>query len=501
MAATSFAAAAARPATPLAQPNSFSIFNMNDMASSLMAESAQASSPASAGNDAEDPNADVDPAIIEALKSKDRLFVLRVGELMENLISERKPRIEISPSTSYQKLLVHRCSAFYKVVLENDTISKSIIVYASEESKVPPRRIAELVPAEATKQPAFKIMRRSATERFRSKPTSRIGSFGGEDAELSDGEPSEGGSNGSRGNTVGNGKKRLTMEEREAAYQEARSRIFLGFEDKQKENDMSASSSTFSLVSGSNSTSGGGSSSAGDLDDSISTAATESEWSGPAHRDKRDGRRNGSGANSARSSSRSLRSMHASSSRNSRAASPSFTYASIHDPPQSLGYDASQPGQGFPGYPMQPYGYPYPPPGQAQPQSYMQHYYYPPYSYPPPQHSDPGSPTHEGLFVPPHAQHPQQMSYMPHYAWPAAPGIPQGASHSAGPSPAPGAAYSQYASAPPFAPYPMGYYPGPQPLNPHARGGQRVAQHDADVRCLDSICRTTEWEKEGALSS
>ena len=33
---------------------------------------------------------EVDSAIIEALRGKERLFVLRVGELMESLISERK---------------------------------------------------------------------------------------------------------------------------------------------------------------------------------------------------------------------------------------------------------------------------------------------------------------------------------------------------------------------------------------------------------------------------
>jgi len=45
-------------------------------------------------------------------------------------------------------------------------------------------------------------------------------------------------------------KETLTLEQREAAYNEARSRIFMDFEEKVKE-DMSASSSTFSLVSGS----------------------------------------------------------------------------------------------------------------------------------------------------------------------------------------------------------------------------------------------------------
>jgi len=33
---------------------------------------------------------DVDPQILEALKSKDRLYVLKLGELMEGLINERK---------------------------------------------------------------------------------------------------------------------------------------------------------------------------------------------------------------------------------------------------------------------------------------------------------------------------------------------------------------------------------------------------------------------------
>ncbi|KAA1469016.1 hypothetical protein DENSPDRAFT_834535 [Dentipellis sp. KUC8613] len=468
-AATSLASAPALPATstdPAESTNA--IPSTAIMTSPPSADGVQAMSPvsASASSDPEtkeDPNTEVDPQIMEALKSKDRLFVLRVGELMESLINERKPRIELAPSTSYQRLLVHRCSAYYKVSPENDAVTKAIVVHSTIESRIPARRIAELVPAESTKPPAFQIMRRTPGDRMRSKPTSRTGSVGGEDVELSDGEPSEGGSNGSRSHT----KKHLTIEEREAAYNEARSRIFMNFEEKakEKENDMSASSSTFSLVSGSASTSGGGSSSAGDIDDSISTAATESEWSGPATRDKRDNRRNGSGANSARSSSRSLRSVHASSSRNSRAPSPSFTYASIYEPPATMPYDASQ-GTGQAPQAYLPYMYPYPPPGQPLQQGYMQPYpYLPPYPYM--ANSDPGSPTSEGLYAQGHGQPSQQVPFInAHYMWPPVPGAPQG-THSAGPSPAPGGAYHQYGTAAPYGPYAMaGYYP---PLNPHAQ--------------------------------
>src|ERR1700733_12177381 len=99
----------------------------------------------------------------------------------------------------------------------------------------------------------------------------------------------------------------MTIEEREAAYNEARSRIFMDFPEKAKERekDMSASSSTQSLVSGSASTSGGRRSGSSDgLDDSGSTPATESEWSAF---EKKDLKLTGSSNNIA-GSSRSLRS-------------------------------------------------------------------------------------------------------------------------------------------------------------------------------------------------
>ena len=86
---------------------------------------------------------------------------------------------------------------------------------------------------------------------------SRPGSVAGEEGDLSDPGPSETGSMGSRSTTS---KKRMTIEERQAAYDEARNRIFMNFEEKEKtkERDTSASSSTLSLVSGSGSGSGSG---------------------------------------------------------------------------------------------------------------------------------------------------------------------------------------------------------------------------------------------------
>ncbi|KAH8103988.1 hypothetical protein BXZ70DRAFT_1052112 [Cristinia sonorae] len=330
-------------------------------------------------------SSDADAAIletlIEALRSKDRIYVLKLGELMEGLINDRRTRIDCNPTSSYQRMLVHRCSNYYNLSPETDTATKTIYVYFKEESRIPARRISELVPMEeTTQQPAFKIMRRALTQDKRSRHHSQPGSVAGEDADLSDVEQSETSSIGGRSNATGTSKRHLTIEEREAAYNAARSRIFMGFNEKEteKEKDSSANSSTHSLVSGSGSTSDRRSS-PGDADDSASSAATESEWSGPAT-NKRDGWRGGSTTSSSRSTRHSDTSFKNSSgsSRNSRATSPSFTYPSLYDHTNSSAsyeppYAAQGSSQGY-----IPYYYPYPPPVHGQP-PYGPYPYYPPY--------------------------------------------------------------------------------------------------------------------------
>ncbi|OBZ73743.1 hypothetical protein A0H81_06143 [Grifola frondosa] len=374
-------------------------------------------------------NADVepDPQILEALRSKDRIYVLKLGESMESLINDRRIKIDLNPSTSYQRLLVHRCSAYYKLVPETDPTTKNILIYFRSESRIPARRISELVPAEESSQPAFQIMRR--IDRSRGRQYSQPGSTAGEDADLSDVEPSETGSVGGRSNATGSSMKRFkTIEEREAAYLEARSRIFMGFEekDKEKDKDMSANSSTFSLVSGSGSNSGGRSS-IGDIDDSGSSAATESEWSGPATRDKRDSRRGvsvGSSSRSLRSSGASYNANGSGSSRNSRATSPSFTYASLYEPPPPTSYDPTQynnPQAPPPGY-IAHYIYPPYTPGPSQP--YLGAFsFYPPYGYQPPpaHHSDPVTPAAGEPMYPAPQPAPQPVPFAPPYMWPHSP--------------------------------------------------------------------------------
>jgi hypothetical protein len=338
-------------------------------------------------------------------------------------------------------------------------------------------------------------MSRTVRDRIRAQSQSRSGSVNGEDAESSDVEPSEAGSVGGRSSAPIRLKKALTLEEREAAYNEARSRIFLDFEKKvkEKENDMSASSSTFSLVSGSASTSGGGSSSAGDIDDSISTAPTESEFSGPVARDNKHERRNGSGANSAGSSRSMLAHKHPSSTRGSRAPSPSFTFASIYEPvPNNIPYDVSQAPTMQQPYPQQ-FMFPYmpPPPEQGPGQGFMQPLPFYPYGYPqppplppPPQHhasssefsgSAPESQSSRPFAPPP--QHSQQMMYMASFPW--SPNAAPAASSGSPPIPQPHP--SQYsfgpASGPQFVGYNMPtYFPPMGPMHTPLQGQQPLPQ-------------------------
>ncbi|KAG6812775.1 hypothetical protein H0H92_000545 [Tricholoma furcatifolium] len=428
------------------------------------------------------PSQDVDPQILEALRSKDRIYVLKLGELMEGLIHDRRERIELTPSTSYQRLLVHRCSAYYKLLPESDPSTKGIFVSYTPEGRIPQRRLCDLVPPEATTAPAFKIMRRSPPDRRPNRSQSQVGSVAGDEPD-SDPEPSESGSQGGRSNATGrSNKSRMTIEEREAAYNEARSRIFMDFEEKEKGKDPNASSSSLS-ISGSTSA-GGGSSASGDQDDLVSSPTTESEFSVPTGRERKDSRHLGR-HHSASSSSRSLRSGPSysgpGSSRNSRAPSPSFTYANIYEPNQTTYYDPSMHPSG---YGPSPYMYPYPPPGMP-PNAYYGGYPYYPYQYqsPPPQHSssDPSTPASaEPYMSSPNGAYPQA------YGWPMPPHMmiqspPMPPPHMPPPPP-------PHAGAPPppghnpYAPSP-GYYPAPgyYPMPPMESPPGHVNQHSYDV--------------------
>ena len=51
--------------------------------------------------------------------------------------SLHRQRVELTPATSYQRLLVHRCSAYYKLSPENDPLAKgTIFVLITQDSRM-----------------------------------------------------------------------------------------------------------------------------------------------------------------------------------------------------------------------------------------------------------------------------------------------------------------------------------------------------------------------------
>ncbi|KAM6497075.1 hypothetical protein JOM56_007548 [Amanita muscaria] len=411
---------------------------------------------------APDLNSEVDPQIVEALKSKDRIFVLKCGEMMENLIREpSKMRAEVAATTSYQRMLVHRCSSFYKTALEVDQTTKVFYISLMPESCIPERKISDLVPPEAAPQPSIKIMQRTSQDR---KPRSQANSVAGDDAELSDLEPSESGSLGGKStSTTGHKKKRPTIEEREAAYKEARSRIFMGFEEKEK-GSMNSSCSSLSLTSSS--------AGAGSDPDDCSSPATESEWSTSNPRENKREFRRGSGASSSRNGRSSFNGT--TGVRNPRASSPSFKYASIYDSPQTFPYH--DPNVPYPesfnhGYLPSQYPVPYPPPS-GHPSNlpfsspYLYYSSYNPYQ-PPPQsqpHPIDGMPTNGDMYAGPMAPPANN------FGWQNAPPPPPPQMHHPQPPPQVQPNPNQMMNlppppgqGPPYMPYHVPPYPYPAP--------------------------------------
>ncbi|KAJ7698982.1 hypothetical protein B0H17DRAFT_1129527 [Mycena rosella] len=373
---------------------------------------------------------EIDPQILEALAGKDRIYVLKLGELMEALITDRtltRQRIDLLPATSYQRMLVHRCSAYYGLCPETDSLTKAITVLTTSESRIPPRRIAEIAPPPAEAPVRFKIMMRN--------PRSQTGSVAGDDGDISDVEASETGSLGGR-SSASTSKHRLTIEERTAAYNEARNRIFIDFEEKEHKDTTSSASSSASLVSGSSTS----------ASDDPGSPATESEWSGPSAAKKQPPHRanSTSSSRSLRSSAPAFMSSNGSSSRNSRAPSPAFKYPSLYEPPpQGANGNSNAISISVPPYdPAHAHAHSAPnfqaatPPQQQQQQQQQMQFY--PYS----AHSH----SHPHL-------HPQQPPYIAPYHHPYYPAYPP-YSH----PPTPGSDPEVYA----YNPYPWGAYPQPQ---------------------------------------
>src|SRR5258708_2765344 len=337
--------------------------------------------------------------------------------------------------------------------------------------------MAEIVPVENAPAPAFKIMRRSVNDR--PMPRKALSNSGGES---DDGQGSEAGSSIKSVGLTQKKQEDMTIGEREAAYNEARSRIFLS----ETPVASAASSSTQSLSS--LPVTGDSAASVTSASDEVGPA-TPSEMSAPKGNQKNGQKRSNVSkewrGESQKASPQSTFNVDDDPDFNRNA----FTYPSLYEPSTSGAppYVPSQyiavaqgppltNGNGsipMPLPPFQPYAT-YPPPYLP---SYPYYSYDPrQFPYPPPQSNDPHSAAVPPANVPQNG--PSYSLYPPSGSWypppgqvmpPPHPGTPMQLNTSSpriGPPVSTGSSNpSQYPIYPPGQPY---YYPQPQQHgNPH----------------------------------
>ncbi|KAF4831335.1 R3H domain-containing protein 1 [Colletotrichum siamense] len=185
-----------------------------------------------------------DEKLLEAMASpKDRLFLLRLeAELIKFVQNSKEPYMDFPPSNSFCRMLTHKLADYYRMTHQYEARIGSVRIFRTPYARVPESLASIAAPetsAETPPPPAVlprKIMRR------------------GEDGELatasaSPSKPtSETGSDSKDKNAAGN--QKLSREQREEAYKQARERIFGNSEktgestpDNEGENGISRASS------------------------------------------------------------------------------------------------------------------------------------------------------------------------------------------------------------------------------------------------------------------
>lgn len=179
----------------------------------------------------------IDLALVEAMRvPRDKAFVVRHEKDMEDKIRDDSiSEWELPLMNSYQRLLVHRIADHFQLSHSIDQGTKQVTLTKQDHTRIPPASISTLAESERLSEPAafppllsslsgqstpsgsgtpgpsvgFRIMRREAGASGSRSDSSRNGTA----------TPEEGGS-------MRKDRRNMTIEEREAAYREARQRIF-----------------------------------------------------------------------------------------------------------------------------------------------------------------------------------------------------------------------------------------------------------------------------------
>jgi hypothetical protein len=179
-----------------------------------------------------------DEKLLEALESpKDRIFLLRLeADVISFVKDSKEPFIDLPPCNSFCRMLTHKLADYYHMTHQVDAIAGAVRIFRTPFCRLPPTLTTISNPPTTgntppPSMPAMKIMRRGGdgdTGPSPSKATSETGSDG-KDKALSAKEKYV--YSKSIFCSLMLTEPRLSREEREAAYNKARERIF-GKEEK-----------------------------------------------------------------------------------------------------------------------------------------------------------------------------------------------------------------------------------------------------------------------------
>ncbi|KAI9678136.1 MAG: hypothetical protein M1817_006080 [Caeruleum heppii] len=207
---------------------------------------------------------DPDEKLLEALESpKDRLFLLRLEQDVIDFVKDSKePLLDLPPCNSFYRLLIHKLADYYFLTHFVDGPASSVRIFRTPFCRLPPPLTGISNPPTSGNTPppsvqAMKIMRRGMAGKDERKSTSETNTSNNSDqaSKANSDDDDQLSSLGGGGSVKAKDKTNMTREEREAAYKEARERIFKGFEESANE-DSGAAGEEESKVSRSSSRTG-----------------------------------------------------------------------------------------------------------------------------------------------------------------------------------------------------------------------------------------------------
>ncbi|TGZ80343.1 hypothetical protein EX30DRAFT_57411 [Ascodesmis nigricans] len=173
-----------------------------------------------------------DPRLLDALENpRDRLFVVKLEKDIIEFINEKETEVfDLPPTNSYHRLLTHKMAEYYRLTHVADSSCAAVKIFRGQAAKIPVTKLCDWpVPSLQLQaksngtpgKPLVKIMRRAT-------PSEKGGSESkGTNTPRKDG--SESSSEHGDNSTTTNNPAKTTREEREAAYEKARARIFKDF--------------------------------------------------------------------------------------------------------------------------------------------------------------------------------------------------------------------------------------------------------------------------------